>query len=304
MNNTQTKGYVGRFAPSPTGKLHIGSLLTAVASFLDARHHQGRWLVRMEDLDPPREVAGAADAILRTLEHFGLYWDGEVVYQSRRHDLYQAALSRLQQNHQVYPCYCSRKTVLTEARGQGIDGAIYSGHCAQAKPAETPDKIPAWRIRVPDQMIAFTDAVVSGQQQNLARQVGDFVLRRADGFWAYQLAVVVDDAEQGVNHVVRGQDLLLSTPRQIYLQQQLGYTVPMYAHLPLLTNALGQKWSKQTHAPALNEAQREALLRQVLRYLGLGEAPAVDHVSELLLWATGQWQMPKTGCLSIITTDV
>lgn len=297
----QKNQYIGRFAPSPTGLLHIGSLLTAVASFLDARSQQGRWLVRMEDLDPLREIAGTADAILHILEGFCLYWDGEVVYQSQRHHLYQEALANLQQQQLVYPCYCSRKTVMAEARGQGIDGAVYSGRCARQINSTPIAKIPAWRIKVPLQTIDFTDAIVGKQQQELATQVGDFVLRRADGFWAYQLAVVVDDAEQGVNHVVRGQDLLLSTPRQIYLQQVLGYEQPDYAHLPLLTNAAGQKWSKQTHATALDQRHREILLRQVFIYLGLPPAPAVDQLEDLLVWAIEHWQMPQTGYKMIAT---
>lgn len=291
--NAADHGYVGRFAPSPTGMLHIGSLLSAVASFADARAHGGRWLVRMEDLDPPREVAGAAAAILRTLDDFGLHWDGEVAYQSRRHALYRAALDTLHARGLVYPCYCSRKTVRQQAQRCGVDGPVYSGHCAHSSPDSTPEngRTPAWRVRVDDNEYGFADDLVGSYQQHLARDVGDFVLRRADGCWAYQLAVVVDDAEQGVNHIVRGQDLLVSTPRQIYLQRLLGYDVPHYAHVPLLTNALGQKWSKQTHAPALHAAEREHLLRLVLHCLGLPAAPSVDKPEDLLAWAVQNWRM-------------
>ncbi|WP_239373126.1 tRNA glutamyl-Q(34) synthetase GluQRS [Snodgrassella gandavensis] len=296
--------YVGRFAPSPTGLLHIGSLLTAVASYLDARSRHGRWLVRMEDLDPPREMPGASTAILATLEAFALHWDGEVVYQSKRHHLYAAALAQLRAHELVYPCYCSRKTVQAEAQGMGVDGVIYSGRCASLGENTRlciNNKTPAWRLRVGAELISFQDAVQGWQQQCLASDVGDFVLLRADGFWAYQLAVVVDDAAQGINHVVRGQDLLVSTPRQIYLQQLLGLPQPNYAHLPLLTNALGQKWSKQTQAPALDLRRREALLRQVLVYLGLSQAPQVDSLADLLSWAVQYWQLGRVLPQAIVT---
>lgn len=293
--------YVGRFAPSPTGLLHIGSLLTALASYADARANGGRWLVRMEDLDPPREMSGAADHILRTLEAFGFEWDGEVVYQSRRHDLYEAALAHLKEAGMVYPCYCSRKDWQTVA-GLGADGFVYNGRCRQphARPSEN-GKLPAWRVCVPDETIGFDDQVVGYYAQNLAHDIGDFVLLRADGFWAYQLAVVVDDAEQGVTHVVRGQDLLVSTPRQIFLQTTLGFNVPQYAHLPLLVNKSGQKWSKQTRAPALNWDQCEQLLRQVLTYLNLPAAPEGCRPRDILDWAVAHWNMRRVPRLNILT---
>ncbi|STZ76970.1 tRNA glutamyl-Q(34) synthetase GluQRS [Bergeriella denitrificans] len=285
--------YTGRFAPSPTGLLHIGSLLTALASYADARANGGRWLVRMEDLDPPREMAGAADAILHTLEAFGFEWDGEVAYQSRRHDLYRATLARLQSGGAAYPCYCSRKD-WQAAAARGTDGFVYNGRCRV--PADRPaasGKLPAWRLRVPDETVGFSDGIVGAYAQNLARDIGDFVLLRADGFWAYQLAVVADDAAQGVTHIVRGQDLLVSTPRQIYLQRCLGAPTPQYAHLPLLTNRLGQKWSKQTLAPALDLLRREALLREVMGYLNLPPAPEVARPRDLLDWAVAHWQLDK-----------
>lgn len=282
--------YIGRFAPSPTGLLHIGSLLTALASYADARANGGRWLVRMEDLDPPREMAGAADHILRTLAAFGFEWDGEVAYQSRRYHLYEAALGRLKDADLVYPCYCSRKD-WQAAAAVGADGFVYNGRCRKA--ADRPDgqgKTPAWRIITPEADIGFSDGIVGCYTQNLRRDIGDFVLLRADGFWAYQLAVVADDAEQGITHVVRGQDLLVSTPRQIYLQQCLGFPTPHYAHLPLLVNQSGQKWSKQTLAPALDPARAEALLRQVMACLKLPPAPEVDKPQDLLAWAVQHWQ--------------
>ncbi len=293
--------YIGRFAPSPTGLLHIGSLLTAVASYADARAHQGKWLVRIEDLDPPREMPGAAADILRTLEAFGFEWDGEVAYQSCRYDLYQDTLDRLKAAGLVYPCYCSRKDWQAAAT-QGADGFVYNGRCRnpQQRP-NTQNKTPAWRIQVPDRVIGFSDGIVGKYAQNLAHDIGDFVLLRADGYWAYQLAVVADDADQGITHIVRGQDLLVSTPRQIYLQQCLGVPTPSYAHLPLLTNSQGQKWSKQTLAPALDLNQKEQLLRQVLTYLNLPDAPAVNRPQELLDWAVAHWQMDKIPKSSIIT---
>lgn len=285
--------YTGRFAPSPTGLLHIGSLLTAVASYADARSNGGKWLVRMEDLDPPREMPGAASHILHTLEAFGFEWDGEVAYQSRRYALYEETLCRLKTAGLVYPCHCSRKDWQAGAR-RGADGFVYNGRCRHPGQRPAPQgKQPAWRIRVPDRVIGFSDGIVGGYTQNLAGDIGDFVLLRADGYWAYQLAVVADDAEQGITHIVRGQDLLVSTPRQIYLQQCLDVPTPQYAHLPLLTNAQGQKWSKQTLAPALDLNRREQLLRQVFRYLNLPEAPETDRPAELLDWAVAHWDMDK-----------
>lgn len=294
--------YIGRFAPSPTGLLHIGSLLTAVASYADARAHGGRWLVRMEDLDPPREMPGAADHILRTLEAFGFEWDGEVVYQSRRSRIYEAALARLKDMGLAYPCYCSRKEWQAAAPA-GVDGFVYNGRCR--KPEQRPEahgKQAAWRVRVPDETVGFEDGIVGYYGQNLAREIGDFVLLRADGYWAYQLAVVADDAEQGVTHVVRGQDLLVSTPRQIYLQRVLGVSTPYYAHLPLLVNKMGQKWSKQTLAPALDVMQREKLLLQVMSYLNIPLPPEKAHVQELLLWTVNHWKISKTQA-SVICTE-
>ncbi|HFC7557796.1 TPA: tRNA glutamyl-Q(34) synthetase GluQRS [Neisseria meningitidis] len=285
--------YTGRFAPSPTGLLHIGSLLTAAASYADARSNGGKWLVRMEDLDPPREMPGAASHILHTLEAFGFEWDGEVAYQSRRYALYEETLCRLKTAGLVYPCHCSRKDWQAGAR-RGADGFVYNGRCRHPGQRPAPQgKQPAWRIRVPDRVIGFSDGIVGGYAQNLAGDIGDFVLLRADGYWAYQLAVVADDAEQSVTHIVRGQDLLVSTPRQIYLQQCLDVPTPQYAHLPLLTNAQGQKWSKQTLAPALDLNRREQLLRQVFRYLKLPEAPETDRPAELLDWAVAHWDMDK-----------
>lgn len=296
--------YIGRFAPSPTGLLHIGSLLTAIASYLDARANQGQWLVRMEDLDPPREVEGVASHILKTLEIFGLEWDNEVIYQSKRNGYYQEALHFLQQQQLVYPCFCSRKQWQQMAK-QGLDGLVYAGTCAKKTISHIPNtQQVAWRLRVTDETIGFQDKIVNWYQQNLTHDIGDFVLKRADGYWAYQLAVVVDDALQGITHIVRGQDLLVSTPRQIYLQRCLKVPNIHYAHLPLLTNAQGQKWSKQTLAPALNLTQQEQLIRQVLQYLNIPSAPEVSKPKELLDFALLHWQLNKIPKQAICTETV
>lgn len=244
--------YVGRFAPSPTGPLHRGSLVAAMASYLDALAHRGKWLVRIEDIDEARTQPGAAESILDCLHACGFRWDGEVVRQSRRKDLYLQAFERLQP--QVYPCGCTRREIADSRTGIGADGvAVYPGTC---RAGLAPGRIArAYRLRVPDDasgIIRFEDRWCGTVSQNLAREVGDFVLKRADGFWAYQLAVVVDDAQQGVTDVVRGADLLDSTARQIYLQRLLGMPTPQYLHVPVVTNPAGEKLSKQTGAQALD----------------------------------------------------
>ena len=259
-NATGGGGYVGRFAPSPTGPLHFGSLIAAVGSYLQARKMEGRWLVRMEDLDLPRVVPGAAEAILSTLESFGLFWDDEVLFQSSRFPAYGAALERLEEH--LYPCGCSRAEILRSSGARGI----YPGTCRHGLP---PGKSPrALRLSTRRQEITFRDRIQGRYRQDLEREVGDFVVRRADGLFAYQLAVVVDDAEQGVTEVVRGSDLLDSTPRQILLQRLLGYPTPGYAHLPVITNRQGQKLSKQTHAPPLDRRRPLPALWQALDFLG------------------------------------
>lgn len=234
---------VGRFAPSPTGPLHFGSLIAAVGSYCLARCQHGRWLLRIEDLDGPRVVPGAADDILLTLEALGFRWDGEVVWQSRRQDAYLAALEQLHSRGLLYDCACSRKEILASAPHPGEEGPVYSGSCREGLPAGRAAR--AVRIRVPARTVGFTDGVFGWYEQNLATAVGDFVLRRADGMIAYQLAVVVDDSASGVNQVVRGADLLGSTPRQIFLLESLGLPVPAYVHLPLALHADGSKISKR-----------------------------------------------------------
>lgn len=249
---------VGRFAPSPTGPLHWGSVLAALGSWLHARHSGGRWLVRIEDLDPPRERPGAADAQLSTLARLGLHPDGEVVYQSRRHPRYRDALDRLLESGLAFPCRCSRADL---ARGDGIHRA-----CVQVP--EGAHRMRSFRLRAPDAVIGFDDPVHGRVEQHLRREVGDVVLRRADGLWAYQLAVVVDDAAQGITEVVRGADLLDSTPRQIALQRALGVPTPRYLHLPLWRDAQGRKLSKSEGAAALDGLAAEAVLRRGWAALG------------------------------------
>lgn len=256
--------YVGRFAPSPTGPLHFGSLIAALASWLDARAAGGRWLVRIEDLDAPRVQPGAADGILHTLDRLGLGWDAAVIYQSKRAASYRSALAALEQH--TYWCGCTRREIADSALGLAADGAqIYPGTCRAGVAA---GKVPrALRLRTAGESISYTDRVQGPQVQELDRQIGDFVLLRADGQFAYQLAVVVDDAEQGVTDVVRGADLLDSTPRQIHLQRLLGTTTPRYLHVPAAVNAAGEKLSKQTGARAV-ETGAEQTLRRALAFLG------------------------------------
>lgn len=257
--------YRGRFAPSPTGPLHFGSLIAAVGSYLEAKARGGEWLVRIEDLDPPRTAPGAADDILRTLEACGMAWDGEVVYQSARSEAYHAALHELRQRGLVYPCACSRREI-ADSGIAGIEGFVYPGTCRAGLSGGRQAR--AWRVATDGARIEFEDAVQGRIAQDLETQIGDFVLYRADRVYAYQLAVVVDDAEQGITDIVRGADLLDSTPRQMHLQRLLDLPTPRYAHLPVAANAHGEKLSKQTLAQAINAARPLPLLIDVLRFLG------------------------------------
>ena len=288
-------GYVGRFAPSPTGPLHVGSLVAAMASYLDAKAHCGQWLVRIEDVDIARSVPGTAELILQSLAACGMQWDGEVVWQSRRSDLYAAAFARLQPH--TYACGCSRREIADSHIGIAPDGAaVYPGTCrnglAPGKQAR------AFRLRVPDaneadECIRFEDRWLGIVTQHLATEVGDFVLKRADGFWAYQLAVVVDDAAQGVTHVVRGTDLLDSTARQIYLQRLLRIPTPHYLHVPVVTNASGEKLSKQTGAAAFDLSQPLAELRSAAQFLGLGMS-VVESIDDFWRQAVAAWRLRHT----------
>jgi glutamyl-Q tRNA(Asp) synthetase len=280
---------VGRFAPSPTGPLHLGSLVAAVGSWLFARREFGRWLVRMEDLDTPRVIAGAADEILRALERYGLTWDGEVVYQSQRTTLYDQALLMLRERHLVYDCGCSRADLQRAASAPLGREPVYPGTCRNGLPAGRVAR--AIRFRAPDVVIAFDDAVAGHVEENVVSDTGDFVIRRADGVFAYQLAVVVDDAAQGVTQVVRGADLLSSTARQIALQRALGLPTPSYAHLPLVTNANGTKLGKRDGAlplPSLDEHRVAETLSFALRVLGVDVVP--DTPEQMLAEGLGKFE--------------
>lgn len=251
--------------------MHFGSLVAAVASFLQARAAGGEWLVRIEDLDPPRTVPGAAASILRTLERLGLHWDGAVMYQSTRDAAYRDAYAQLQAAGALYPCGCSRKEI-ADSSIAGIDGPVYPGTCraglAVGKSAR------AWRVRTDDSPLTFHDAVFGRIERVLARDIGDFIVRRADGLFAYQLAVTVDDAAQGITDVVRGADLLESTARQIHLQRLLGYPTPTYMHVPVAVAANGEKLSKQNSANLLEARPPLPVLARVLRFLGQSPPPA------------------------------
>ncbi|EUJ10801.1 glutamyl-queuosine tRNA(Asp) synthetase [Methylophilaceae bacterium 11] len=283
--------YVGRFAPSPTGPLHFGSLVAAVASYCDARANQGQWLVRIEDLDKPREVKGAAQDILHCLEAYGFSWDGEVIYQSKQTAHYAIALQQLQA--WVYPCTCTRKEIADSSTRQGIEGFIYPGTCLH-HPIK-PQAPVAWRVKTQDFVDDFHDNIQGALHQQLATDIGDFVLKRADGLFAYQLAVVVDDAMQGVTHVVRGADLLYSTSRQRYLQQLLQLPTLNYAHIPIVMNADGEKLSKQTLAPAILANDASTQLLNALAFLKQ-TPPASLHnatLATIWAWAIAHWDIHK-----------
>ncbi|NOU00034.1 MAG: tRNA glutamyl-Q(34) synthetase GluQRS [Gallionella sp.] len=313
--------YRGRFAPSPTGSLHFGSLVAAVGSYLDAKHHHGTWLVRVEDLDTPRCMAGAADDILRTLAAFGLHSDEPALYQSQRTAAYEAALQQLQTIGAVYPCCCTRKEVADSAL-HGIDGQIYPGTCRNGITEGREER--SWRVRTnlktsvraepveaffekteenyssfdklrTNEVIQFNDTLQGHITQHLENEIGDFVVKRADGLFAYQLAVVVDDAFQGITHIVRGADLLHSSPRQIYLQQLLDLPTPHYMHLPIAVNTQGEKLSKQTLAQAISTDCVAATLISVLEFLQ--QQPPVElragSIEEILDWAVENWRLEQ-----------
>ena len=287
--------YVGRFAPSPTGPLHFGSLLAALASFLDARANGGSWLMRVEDLDPPREPAGCAELILDQLQNLGMHWDGDVLYQSSRLGAYEAALEQLRDAGLCYPCDCTRGQI--RAMGNVYDGSCRDRSCPPNKPY-------AIRLITDDSELGFEDAIQGKFSQQLATDVGDFVLLRKDELFAYQLAVVVDDQFQNITHVVRGWDLLDSTPRQIYLQQQLGFNRLHYAHIPIIVDEQGQKLSKQAFAPSIETSKASQAIFLALQLLG--QAPPSDIEKEspdvLLQWAILHWDIqsvPKVASISL-----
>jgi len=288
----EPRRYRGRFAPSPTGPLHFGSLVAAVGSFLDARALKGEWLVRIEDLDPPREVDGAADDILRTLDHFGLHWDSQVVYQSQRTGLYAQALEKLESTGNVYPCACSRRDIQQLTAGSGAS-PVYPGTCRKGLPPGR--KARSLRLRVPERYIHFSDRLQGGYREWLPESSGDFILKRADGLFAYQLAVVVDDIEQGITDVVRGTDLLDSTGRQLLIQQLLGAVPPRYLHLPVAIGKHGNKLSKQTGATPVNSSGKIATLCAVLRFLGQAVPVEVTTagLDEWWPWAMAHWDTTR-----------
>jgi glutamyl-Q tRNA(Asp) synthetase len=286
------KSYCGRFAPSPTGPLHFGSLVAAVGSYLDARSHDGEWLVRIEDLDRPRVVRGAADEILRSLQAFGMCPDRSIVYQSTRTDAYHAALHQLRRSQRVYACACTRSEI-ADSGMTGIQGFVYPATCREGLPAGRAAR--AWRVNTQGAVVRFEDAIQGPLQHDVEKQIGDFILYRADSIYAYQLAVCVDDAEQGITHVVRGADLLDSTPRQIYLQQLLNLPTPRYAHLPVATNAQGAKLSKQTLAKPVDSARTDELLVSALRFLGQDPPAKLQKspLDEIWRWALENWTVAR-----------
>jgi glutamyl-Q tRNA(Asp) synthetase len=273
--------YRGRFAPSPTGELHFGSLVAALASWLRARQRSGAWLLRVEDIDPPREVPGSAQSILAALRKLELRADAPTLFQSLRGEAYAAALRQLREAGHAFPCWCSR----TELESAGV-----LHRDARCISAPRDDREPAWRLRVPDLGIAFDDILQGPQRQNIRSAVGDFVLRRADGLWSYQLACVVDDAFQGITEVVRGADLLDSTPRQILLQRLLGLPTPAYLHLPLAVDGRGRKLSKSSDAPAVDARDPRAALAAALRFLGQ-DVPDARDVAAMLHTATQSFDL-------------
>lgn len=283
--------YIGRFAPSPTGPLHFGSLVCALASFVDARYHSGRWLVRVEDIDPPRETPGATTTILQQLSDHGLIWDGELLYQSSRTEAYREAIENLKISGVAYNCDCPRQRITTL-------GGIYDGHCRNRKVTENA----AVRLQVPakaESTVRFSDLIMGDYSQNLSAEAGDFVVQRRDGLFSYQLAVTVDDQFQNISHIIRGADLIDSTPRQLYLQKCLGdfsadSSMPLtYGHLPMATNSEGQKLSKQNHAAALVAGKESQNLWLALEWLQQ-QPPAElqnESVEQILDWAIGNWSI-------------
>ena len=287
MSNNKSQIYKGRFAPSPTGPVHFGTLIAAVGSYLQAKKNNGEWLIRMEDVDTTRTVKGSDTDILKTLEAFGFEWDGEIIYQSKQSEYYQHALAKLLSQSLIFPCTCSRKQLSTT----GSD--IYPGTCRENQLPEKNEH--ALRLFSKNTTIEFTDAIMGKQTQNIQRQCGDFIIKRRDGLFAYQLAVVVDDALQNITEVVRGSDLLASTARQIYLQQRLDYATPAYCHLPIVVDANGNKISKSEGAARVDTRNREKLLFSVLIFLG--QQPPADlsksGINDIWMWAKNNWNINR-----------
>ncbi|HEB87185.1 MAG TPA: tRNA glutamyl-Q(34) synthetase GluQRS [Gammaproteobacteria bacterium] len=286
--------YIGRFAPSPTGPLHLGSLVAALGSYLQARSHQGRWRLRIEDVDPPREAPGAVRSILKTLEAYGFEWDGPVTYQSQRHALYEDALSRLRDRNCLYACHCSRK-IIAETH-PGDEPPRYPGTCRNKDLLHEQSTTPrSLRLRTEDTALSFNDLIEGLISHNIYQENGDFILFRRDGFYAYALAVSIDDMQQGITEVVRGNDLLDTTACQIYLIQQLGGTAPGYAHLPVVNNTEGKKLSKQSGAQPLPFTRPAKQLCHALSFLGHSPPPGLAEVTvaEFWQWARQNWQLKQ-----------
>jgi len=292
--------YRGRFAPSPTGPLHLGSMLTAVGSYLQAKSHNGKWLVRIEDIDPPREVPGASASILNTLERFGLHWDEEVIYQSQRASYYEEALSHLTHLNLIYPCCCSRKVIQQNGAKRGKIGYVYPGTC-QLKQVSLSEQH-SIRLKVLNENCSFVDYLQGTVTQSLISEIGDIILKRADDLYAYHLAVVVDDYLQEITEIVRGFDLLENTPIQIYLQQCLGYHKPNYLHLPIVINEHQEKLSKQTGAKSVEQENPESTLVLILQLLNLNPPPRLAEADkhEILKWGIRHWRMPAQGTETVL----
>ena len=285
--------YRGRFAPSPTGELHFGSLITAVASYLQAKHQHGEWLLRIDDIDPPREQKGATSSILNTLEKFGFEWDQSVFYQSHNRQQHQDIVQQLLAQKKAYPCSCSRKSIL-EKTGQRKGPIVYPGFCRQG-PLENLSAVanPSIRLHCQQQIIRFNDLIQGKQVVDLEKTRGDFVIQRNDDYFSYQLASGFDDAEQGITEVVRGADLLSDTSCQIHLQNTLNFTSPQYCHIPVIVNHAGQKLSKQNYAKPIRQTESVSLLHKSLQFLG--QNPPADLLSvnqnEIWSWAISHWQL-------------
>ncbi len=300
MTRREPSPYVGRFAPSPTGPLHFGSLVAALASYLEARSNDGRWLLRIEDIDPPREQPGASIDIINSLERYGFEWDDATIFQSASNDAHMTALQSLLERDLAYRCRCSRRDL--EHAPRGPLGIIYPGSCRSGcEPGEA-----SIRVRTDNSAIKFDDRLQGPYTHNLESESGDFVVRRRDGLIAYQLAVVVDDHIQGITDVVRGIDLIDSTPRQIYLQKLLGYATPSYAHIPVITHSNGDKFSKLTGAPAISNSEVRATLIDALAALGRNPPDTLNRetVPEIWSWARENWRTGQLfGQKSIVKTS-
>lgn len=275
--------YIGRFAPSPSGRLHFGSLLAALASYLDARSNHGQWLLRIDDIDPPREAQGATLAIIETLQAFGLQWDGEIVYQSQRSAIYQQALDQLKKNALTYPCCCSRKEILKRT-----GSIIYDNYCWSHPPSKTDNIV--WRFKNNSRTFSWSDTILGHQSLDKSQSI-DFILKRRDSLWAYQLAVTVDDAAMGINHIVRGCDLLSEASKQLLLIQALNLPKVTFSHIPVVVNSLGQKLSKQNLAPAITTNRIGYQLYSALVMLGQNPHPSLRNAdkSDILLQSIANW---------------